>query len=243
MVYRFYRALRSGAPFVLSLLRIVTALVLMEHGTQKLFDFPPMPRFAGFPGVAAGPVPGGAAVTAPAQSGATVAGRAGTATPQTPGAVAAQATPEAPAAPGAAPTAAPQGNAAGARPAGAGAARGGGPGGGGPGGGGGFRGPPAYLFPIAGWIETVAGGLLVVGLFTRSAAFLLSGETAVVYFIAHAPMSFFPAVNGGAEPALFAWAFLYVFFAGPGPISLDALWRRMRRRGAIRAEPVAAAAG
>jgi putative oxidoreductase len=240
MVYRFYRALRSGAPFVLSLLRIVTALVLMEHGTQKLIDFPPMPRFAGLPGVAAGAVPGSTGAIAPTQAGAAVGARANAVPGRTPGAVA-QATPVAPAVAGATSAAVPQGNAAGARPAGAGGARGGGPAGGGPGGGGGFRGPPAYLFPIAGWIETVAGGLLVVGLFTRSAAFLLSGETAVVYFIAHAPMSLFPALNGGAEPALFAWTFLYVFFAGPGPLSLDALWRRMRRRGAVGNEPVVAA--
>jgi putative oxidoreductase len=83
--------------------------------------------------------------------------------------------------------------------------------------------------PLAGWIETVGGSLLVVGLFSRSAALLLSGETAVVYFIAHAPMNFFPVLNGGEVAILFSWTFLYIFFAGPGPISLDWLWRRLSR--------------
>jgi hypothetical protein len=76
MLGRFYFALRRTSPIVLSLLRIVAALVLLEHGTQKMFDFPPMPRFGGFPGAPAaaggtGGAPGAAvanpnAVTAPA---------------------------------------------------------------------------------------------------------------------------------------------------------------------------------
>ena len=68
----------------------------------------------------------------------------------------------------------------------------------------------------------------MIGLFSRSAAFLLSGETAVVYFIAHLPNGFYPISNGGEAAVLFSWTFLYIFFAGPGPISVDALWRRVR---------------
>ena len=79
---------------------------------------------------------------------------------------------------------------------------------------------------VAGIMEIVGGALLIVGLFTRPVAFLLSGQMAVAYWMAHAPNSFFPALNGGDAAILFCFLFLYLVFAGPGPWSLDA------RRGA-----------
>ena len=62
----------------------------------------------------------------------------------------------------------------------------------------------------------------MLGLFTRPVAFILSGMMAVAYFMAHAPKSFFPAVNGGDAAILFCFVFLYLVFAGGGPWSLDA---------------------
>jgi len=82
------------------------------------------------------------------------------------------------------------------------------------------------LMGLAGVLETFGGLLLLVGLFTRPIAFLLSGEMAVAYFMAHAPQNFFPAVNGGDAAILYCFIFLYLVFAGPGAFSLDA------RRGA-----------
>jgi len=117
------------APRVLAILRIVTALLFIEHGTQKLLAFP-----APFPG-----------------------------------------------------------------------------------------GQPALLSlsGIAGLLETFGGLLVLVGLFTRPAAFLLSGEMAIGYWIAHAPRSFFPTLNGGDAAILFCFVFLYLAFAGPGAWSVD----------------------
>lgn len=76
---------------------------------------------------------------------------------------------------------------------------------------------------IAGVLELFGGALLVLGLFTRPVAFVLSGQMAVAYFIAHAPQSFYPALNGGDAAILFCFVFLYLVFAGPGPWSVDAL--------------------
>ena len=80
---------------------------------------------------------------------------------------------------------------------------------------------------IAGALELVGGALLIVGLFTRPVAFILSGEMAFAYWMAHAPRSPFPVVNGGDAAILFCFVFLYLAFAGGGPWSLDALrrWR------------------
>lgn len=87
----------------------------------------------------------------------------------------------------------------------------------------GSRSPDAFTLSwIAGVIELLGGGLLVIGLFTRPVAFLCSGLMAAAYFIGHAPQSFFPSVNGGAAAILFCFVFLYLFFAGPGPWSVDA---------------------
>jgi putative oxidoreductase len=77
-----------------------------------------------------------------------------------------------------------------------------------------------------GVIELVGGLLLAVGLFTRPVAFILSGDMAVAYFMAHAPQNFFPITNRGDAAILYCFIFFYIFFAGPGPWSLDAMWGR-----------------
>lgn len=74
----------------------------------------------------------------------------------------------------------------------------------------------------AGIIELVCGVLLVIGLFTRPAAFLASGMTAVAYFMVHAPQGFFPILNKGELAALYCFVFLYIAAAGAGPWSVDA---------------------
>jgi putative oxidoreductase len=79
---------------------------------------------------------------------------------------------------------------------------------------------------IAGIIELVFGILLVIGLFTRPSAFILSGMTAVAYFLAHAGRNFFPILNGGELAALYSFVFLYLAAAGGGPWSADAMVRR-----------------
>ena len=94
-----------------------------------------------------------------------------------------------------------------------------------------FHFPPVAMFAnlqilslvgIAGIIEFVGSILLTLGLFTRIVAFILSGEMAFAYFIAHAPRSFFPLLNGGEAAILFCFIFLYIAAAGPGPWSIDA---------------------
>ena len=124
----------AWSPRVLSLLRIVTALLFMEHGLMKLFHFP-----AAQPG-APDPLP--------------------------------------------------------------------------------------LLLMAAAWIEVVGGGLVALGLFTRVAAFICSGEMAVAYFMAHAPNGPFPALNMGEAAVLSCFVFLYLAFAGGGFWSLDALVRK-----------------
>ncbi|PDT03722.1 DoxX family protein [Rhizobium chutanense] len=79
--------------------------------------------------------------------------------------------------------------------------------------------PPLMLF--AALLELVGGILILVGLLTRPVAFLLAGEMAVAYFMAHAPKSFFPAMNQGDAAILFCFVFLYLFFSGPGALSID----------------------
>jgi putative oxidoreductase len=126
------------APRVLSILRIVAALIFMEHGTQKLLGFPPGDR------------------------------------PQ----------------------------------------------------------PELFsLIGLAGVLELFGGILLVLGLFTRPVAFILSGEMAVAYWMAHAPQSFFPIVNGGDSAILYCFVFLYLAVAGGGAWSLDNV--RRERSGSV----------
>lgn len=129
------------APYLLGLLRIVTALLFIEHGTMKLFGFP-------------APMPSG----------------------------------------------------------------------------------PVDLFSLMGLaaiLEIGGGLLLLVGLFTRPVAFVLSGEMAFAYWMAHGPKAFFPILNGGELAILFCFVFLYIAAAGPGAFSLDgrrAAARMVRRR-------------
>jgi putative oxidoreductase len=76
----------------------------------------------------------------------------------------------------------------------------------------------------AGLFELVLGTLITLGLFTRIAAFLASGEMAVAYWLAHAPQNFFPVNNAGDASILYCFVFLFLVFAGPGKWSIDG-WR------------------
>jgi putative oxidoreductase len=82
---------------------------------------------------------------------------------------------------------------------------------------------------IGGLLEVVGGALLVIGLFTRPAAFILSGEMAVAYFQFASPTGFWPVRNGGVTSALYCFVWLYFSAAGAGPWSVDA-WRATHRR-------------
>lgn len=128
----------AWAPRVLALQRIVTALLFLEHGTQKFLGFPP------------------AAMPAPALF---------------------------------------------------------------------------SLLGLQGVLELVGGILILLGLFTRPTAFILAGDMAVAYFMAHASKSFFPALNGGDAAILFCFVFLYLCVAGPGCCSLDGLLWARRSKG------------
>jgi putative oxidoreductase len=150
----------TWSPRLLSVLRIVAAFLLMQHGAQKLF------------GVPAAPPP-------PQQQ------------------QAAQQTGQQPA----------QQQQAAQQPR---------------------RTPPLML--VAGVLEFFGGLLFLVGLFTRPVAFLLSGELAVAYFMAHAPQGFWPILNRGELAALYSFVFLYFAAAGGGPWSIDRLWRRSESR-------------
>lgn len=90
---------------------------------------------------------------------------------------------------------------------------------------------------VAGVLEFIGGPLIVVGLLTRPTAFVLSGLMACAYFLAHAPLDFFPANNLGTSAILFCFIFLYLVFAGPGAWSLD------RSRKLPWAEPIGPAQG
>lgn len=79
------------------------------------------------------------------------------------------------------------------------------------------------LMGAAGVLELLGGALLLVGLFTRPVAFILSGQMAFAYFIAHAPQGFFPVLNGGELAVLYCFTFLYFAVAGAGAFSLDGL--------------------
>jgi putative oxidoreductase len=77
------------------------------------------------------------------------------------------------------------------------------------------------LLILAAFLETVGALLLLVGAYTRIVAFILSGEMAFAYFMAHAPHSFYPIVNKGELAILYCFIFLYFAFAGGGPWSVD----------------------
>jgi len=88
--------------------------------------------------------------------------------------------------------------------------------------------PPGTMYPAllsmsgaAGVIELVAGTLIMLGLFSRCAAFIASGEMAFAYFLGHFPRSFFPTQNGGDAAILFCFLFLYLAAAGPGAFAVN----------------------
>jgi putative oxidoreductase len=102
---------------------------------------------------------------------------------------------------------------------------------------GGYRGTPGATAPLlsqsglAGGLELVGGLLLVIGLFTRPVAFVLSGLMAVAYFMSHAPDGFWPLLNRGELAVLYSFVFLMFAATGAGPWSVDAM---LRRRGVSR---------
>jgi putative oxidoreductase len=124
-VASLYVRLRIGSPYMLSVLRIVVALLFMEHGLQKYFGFP---------------------AAAPHMT---------------------------------------------------------------------------TLFYVQGLIEIIGGIFVLLGAYTRVVAFVLAGDMAVAYFLAHFPRSFFPVANGGDAAVLYCFVFLYLVFAGGGAWSLD----------------------
>jgi putative oxidoreductase len=120
----------TWGPRVLGLLRIVTALLFMEHGAQKLLGFPPLPADRSMPEL-------------------------------------------------------------------------------------------FTLIWFAGFLELVGGFLVLIGFLTRPVAFILSGQMAIAYWMAHAPQGIYPALNGGDAAILFCFIFLYLAVAGPGSFSVD----------------------
>jgi putative oxidoreductase len=87
----------------------------------------------------------------------------------------------------------------------------------------------ASLLGVQGVIELVGGVLLAIGLFSRPVAFILCGDMAVAFFMAHFPKSWLPIVNGGDLAVLFCFTFLYLCVAGPGPWSVDAMLSARKR--------------
>ncbi len=84
---------------------------------------------------------------------------------------------------------------------------------------------PLTLLGVAGIIELIAGALIMLGLFTRPAAFIAAGEMAVAYWMMHAPRGIYPVANMGDAAILYCFIFLYIAAAGPGAFSLDAAMR------------------
>ena len=82
-------------------------------------------------------------------------------------------------------------------------------------------GPLSPLMLFAALLELVGGALITIGFLTRPVAFILSGQMAFAYFMAHAPRGFWPAPNGGDASILFCFVFLYLVFAGAGAFSVD----------------------
>jgi putative oxidoreductase len=91
---------------------------------------------------------------------------------------------------------------------------------------GGMPGSDKPMMVVGGWIQLVGGLLIAFGLLTRIAAFICSGEMAVAFFMVHAKSSFIPIVNHGEAAVLYCWVFLFIFFYGPGLISIDAMMKR-----------------
>ena len=95
---------------------------------------------------------------------------------------------------------------------------------------GGGTAPLGSLPGVAGLLETVGGALMLLGLFTRPVAFILSGEMMFAYFLGHAGNGFWPILNGGTDAAFYCFLWLYISSAGPGPWSVDALLGRRAGR-------------
>lgn len=99
----------------------------------------------------------------------------------------------------------------------------------------GFPAPPRFEFElfsmigVAGVLEVFGGLLILIGLFTRPAAFVLSGQMAFAYFIAHAPGGFWPILNGGELAVMYCFVFLYLSVAGGGTWSIDSQLSGKRR--------------
>jgi len=89
--------------------------------------------------------------------------------------------------------------------------------------------PGLTIVGMSGPLELVLGVLLTLGFLTRPTAFLASGFCAVAYWMMHGGQGPYPILNGGELAALYCFVFLYIFFAGPGPWSVDALRGRRRR--------------
>ena len=89
--------------------------------------------------------------------------------------------------------------------------------------------PLMSMLGVAGLIETIAGALILLGLFTRPAAFIASGEMAAAYFLAHQPRGPLPLRNAGEPTVLLCFIFLYVASRGAGPFSIDALRTTSRK--------------
>jgi putative oxidoreductase len=85
-----------------------------------------------------------------------------------------------------------------------------------------FGGMPSGMLFFTGLMELVGGALIIIGLFTRPAAFVLSGFMAAAYFIGHMPQGFFPILNFGELAIMFCFVFLWLATAGAGPFSVDA---------------------
>jgi putative oxidoreductase len=86
---------------------------------------------------------------------------------------------------------------------------------------GGPQAPFGSLMSAAGTLETIGGALIILGLFTRPTAFILSGQMAVAYFMVHIHINFWPILNNGEITVLYAFIYLWLSAAGPGPWSLD----------------------
>jgi putative oxidoreductase len=95
---------------------------------------------------------------------------------------------------------------------------------------------PHGLLLFTGAMELLGGALIVVGLFTRPVAFVLSGFMAVAYFMVHFPIGFFPATNYGEAALLYCFAFLFLAAAGPGDWAVDRIARPSGDRLAVSAE-------
>jgi putative oxidoreductase len=99
---------------------------------------------------------------------------------------------------------------------------------------GGMSGSDQMMMQVGGWIQLVGGLLIAFGLLTRLAAFVLSGEMAVAYFMVHVggaptpPAKFFPILNRGELAVFYCWFFLFVVFYGAGRWSIDAVIRKRK---------------